>query len=956
MRYFFYLFLAYLVVGFFILPPLLKPQLIKSMQQETKTEATIASLAFNPLFFSVELQGFELRDLQHQKLFSFEKLTLNLNPTSLLYGAFELKELSLVTPKIYMVYNRDKTINLLKVLLDKKSKREPEKQDEKGTLPRVVVDKITLEDGTLYYKDYTHKTPFLLSFENIGFSLKEFDTKNITNKSAKVRFYTSLSDGGFVDFQSNITSIAPFKIEGNLALESIQLYTAWKYLQDSLQLEVADGKLFFSTKYSFNLDDINATKLEGLQLSLKNLRIKPKKEKGDILRLKNLSIQNAILLPMQEKIEIEKIALDGLQVEAKRDKEGNLDWMKYLKTETHKKLKGNSTKEKQYNIKIKKIRVADAKCRLLDKTLAKVQKHTLDKISVRVDDFDTKKRSWLHYKASMRCNGSGILKADGKLSLKPLRQNGTISAKKIELTALTPYLQEQSFLSIDDGRVSFHAKESYRPSKNSADVHIHGELAVHSLFVSDTKEAKSSLFSLNELSIHPFTLELFPNRLYIDSVDIDSFYVAAKIDENKTINFSQLKRVTKESHPKRVEEKKSDIFPLKIAKINIKNGSAFFSDLSLPIKFQTDIHDLNGVLYAISSSAGDTTYVDIAGEVDKYGSTKLQGSIDSFNPKEYTDLQMDFTNLNLHSLSGYSASFAGYEIDSGKLYLDLGYHILHSQLNATNSIVIKKIELGKELEEKGVNHLPLGLAIGLLEDNKGIVDINMPIVGDVDKPDFKYGTLIWKTVGNLIAKAVTSPFKFLGSMLGVEGEDLEFIAFDFGKSTITPSQREKLDNIAKMMQKRQKISLKIDATYNKQEDMKLLKLQKLIAIVMKRSAHENNLKAKTALNSEILENIYRQSHKNDKLTKIKEKLHQEYKSKEAFQRVYQNRLIALCRDMQSIEKNELKHLAEERAQKIQSYLTHKRALAKERVQIGDTIEEHHSDAKKVKLQLNIVVH
>ena len=128
--------------------------------------------------------------------------------------------------------------------------------------------------------------------------------------------------------------------------------------------------------------------------------------------------------------------------------------------------------------------------------------------------------------------------------------------------------------------------------------------------------------------------------------------------------------------------------------------------------------------------------------------------------------------------------------------------------------MIKKIKLGKELEGDNVNHL--------LEDNDGIID----------EPNFKYGALVWKTLGNLIAKAVTSPFKFLGSMMGMNGEDLEFVAFEFGKSDITPPQREKLDKIAKLMRKRPKISLKVNAVYDEVDDLKALKLQKLVAMVM----------------------------------------------------------------------------------------------------------------------------
>ncbi|MBA1433015.1 MAG: DUF748 domain-containing protein [Epsilonproteobacteria bacterium] len=675
-----------------------------------------------------------------------------------------------------------------------------------------------------------------------------------------------------------------------------------------------------------------------------------------LLAWQDFTIRGVQLSTAKKELFITDVALNKMLVNIVRQNSGMLNVADIVEVNKSKKKredkKAKSTEP--YSVKVAQIELNDAQIRVLDKSLTQARKHAVDKINIKVNDFDIKKRSWLSYKASMRLNRSGILKARGKLRHTPLKQSGEISAQKIALKALTPYLQEQSFISVDDGRLSFKVKESYLPSKRYPDLRMHGEVVLNSLFVSDTNDANSSFFSLNELRVKPFTLELFPNRLYVDAVDIDSFYVAAKIDENKSLNFAQLMK-EKKSETTQKPEQKLEPFAVKIAKVNVKNGSAEFRDFSLPIKFKTNIHDLNGALYALSSSPGDTTYIDISGEVDKYGSTKLKGSVDSFNPKEYTDMRFDFKNLDLHAMSGYSASFTGYEIESGKLYLDLGYNILHAKLNATNNIMIKKIKLGREIEGENVNHLPLGFVIGLLEDNEGIIDIDMPIEGNVDEPDFKYGALVLKTVGNLIAKAVASPFKFLGSMMGLDGEALEFIAFEFGKNDITPPQREKLDKIAKLMRKRPKITLTINAVYDERDDKKAVKLQKLVAMVMKKSGDENAKSAKNALNIDVLEDVYAQLRDDGALDVLKTKLHKEYENEDAFNRAYQNALIELCTQIQPLEKRELESLAKARAKKIQTYLIEEKSLATKRVVTADVIKQNDADDKTVHLGLNIVV-
>jgi len=1190
LKYLFYIFLGYLFLGFILLPILFKPQLIKIIEKETNAKVKIESLHFNPLIFQVGVEKFSLYDLQKNKLFDFEELRINLDPTSLFMGALELKELALIDPQINLIYNKDKTINLLKVV---KKKKEPQKAPESKTsmqIPRIIVDLIDIEGGKLSYKDYTKKTPFVFSLENIGFSLKNFDTKKIGYNSAGIRFYSRLGDGGFIDLKSKILSLKPFKIKGSLDFEASKLYTEWKYMQDELNLEVADGKISFSTQYSFNLADINATKIEKLHIALDRLRIKPKNKDQDILNLDTLYIANATVLPMQQSVDIQKLGLHGLHVQAKRYKNEKIDWIDYIKvnssdinqskqsskpsqksrkwyvilhnlsleeiavtfkdeairpnvttsidklniyannitlagkkpfdyaiemqlnkktvcdingTVVHKNLdlithlnckdfdllhyrpyirkvakqnlkrydlslqrafvdlgadieifknkktfttivkdanlkvkkllvrkrstwkrlvqfknlhiqgiklntankelnvsnivlnslntnllrnknkklnvdgivlakvskkikkhvKKSKHKNRPYHIRVKSVALNNAKVTFVDKALPQVQKHTIDKIYVKINDIDSKRKTWLNYRASLRINKKGKVSAIGKLRHTPLQQRGSIKAKNISLVAVTPYLQQSSYLNIDDGLLSLNLKERYAPSKKGADVKIDGSLKLNSLFTTNANDNNSSLFSLNELEVKPFTLELFPNRLYIDSVLVDSFYVSAKIDENKTLNFAKLSKnsskeqidsdtnTTRETNTTQEPE-----FPITVVKVDVQNGSAEFQDFSLPIKFKTNIHDLQGIVYAVSNTPGSTTYLDVDGEVDKYGSTKLQGSVDTFKPKEYTDLNLNFKNLDLHAMSGYSASFAGYEIESGKLYLDLGYDIMYGELHATNNIMIKHIKLGRELEGDNIKHLPLGFVVGLLEDSDGIIDIDMPIEGNVNEPDFRYGALVWKTLGNLIAKAVTSPFKFLGSAMGLKGDELEYIAFEFGKSHITPPEREKLDKIVKMMNKRPKIVLQVNGTYDDVKDLEALKLQKLVAMIMKMSGDENTKHAKTALTIDMLEEVYSRLKDDDKLDKLKEELHKKYQDKEAaYKRAYQKELIGLCTEIQYVTPTELENLAQKRVQAIEEYLVHEKGLQAQRVKVGTIKKVHAEEKKEVRLKLNIEV-
>ncbi|WP_128997303.1 DUF748 domain-containing protein, partial [Aliarcobacter trophiarum] len=156
------------------------------------------------------------------------------------------------------------------------------------------------------------------------------------------------------------------------------------------------------------------------------------------------------------------------------------------------------------------------------------------------------------------------------------------------------------------------------------------------------------------------------------------------------------------------------------------------------------------------------------GEVDKYGYTKITGIVNVTDIKLLTDTNLLFKNIAIKNFTPYSGKFVGREIESGKLNLDLKYNITKSDLKASNSIIISDIKLGKTVKSDEATNLPLELAIALLEDTNGVIDLEIPVTGNVDDPKFSIGAIVWKAFTNLITKAISSPFQLLGSIFGFD--------------------------------------------------------------------------------------------------------------------------------------------------------------------------------------------
>jgi hypothetical protein len=214
--------------------------------------------------------------------------------------------------------------------------------------------------------------------------------------------------------------------------------------------------------------------------------------------------------------------------------------------------------------------------------------------------------------------------------------------------------------------------------------------------------------------------------------------------------------------------------------------------------------------------------VELDGKVDDYGSARVRGSIQPFRATEFTDLKLTFRNLEMTNLTPYSGKFAGRRIDSGKLSVDLEYKINDRQLAGENKFVINKLKLGERVDSPDAMKLPLDLAIALLQDSNGVIDLDLPISGSLDDPQFSYGKIIWKAIVNVLTKLVTAPFRALGKLLGISSEKLESVDFDPGSSTLLPPEQEKLKLVTEALGKRPALTLTLVPGYDPEADRRAL--------------------------------------------------------------------------------------------------------------------------------------
>ena len=438
-------------------------------------------------------------------------------------------------------------------------------------------------------------------------------------------------------------------------------------------------------------------------------------------------------------------------------------------------------------------------------------------------------------KASFQVRQGGRFEAAGQVI--PKQSSGKFDVKLIGLSLqpFAPYVNRFARLNLRSGAASTRGKLAFAQAKSGMKLDYDGGFSVDDLAITE-EETEEAFLGWKKLGSDTLEFSLGPNRMHMDELVATNPFGKVIIFEDKTINFKRVLRSNGEpaaeagaaevQAPKPAADQESPpAFPLAISRLRIVEANVEFADLSLSPQFGTRMHGLSGVVTGLSNDAQTTAQVELDGKVDDFGSARVRGSVQPFRATDFTDLTLTFRNLEMANLTPYSGKFAGRRIDSGKLSVDLEYKIKQRQLAGENKFVINKLKLGERVDSPDAMKLPLDLAIALLEDSNGVIDLDLPISGSLDDPQFSYGKIIWKAIVNVLTKLVTAPFRALGKLLGVSSEKLEAVGFDPGSSTLLPPEQEKLKMLAEAMAKRPALTLTLEPGYDPETDRRALQEQ-----------------------------------------------------------------------------------------------------------------------------------
>lgn len=825
---------CYCLLGFLILPGVAQRVVNQQLIQYATVPARLERIEFNP--FSLELTLFNLRlGETDQPQLGFERLYLDLEWSSLWRRALQIEDIELIQLQTEVVFDKNGVLNLTRLFDLPPADEQPKDAEEEPFA--LSIGRLQLVEGSVRFADQRPDEPIDFLLDSLNFELLNFATRS--DDAADAVLVATGPSGARVDWTGQV-NLAPISSSGQLKISNLLLKDFWAYAHDTLPLRLQEGRLSFASNYRLDLTERTELRLDELSVQLAPLKLDT--EDGQpLVRLENLDISETSLDLAKQQIVVGKVRSRSLETWVTRERDGELNWQKLLAPSadpenSRPSAQGSTAEPAQppasadsaaesdnaWQILLRDTQLRDYQVHLSDRVPAEEVTLELGPLNLDVADFDSQGTSPFTLELNTGVGNQGTLHAAGQLQLQPASGQLDISAQDIDLRIAQAYLTPFVHLELRSGMLASQLKLELSGTEPLA-FKLGGAAEITQLHTLDTIKNRDFV-KWQRLKLGGLNYQ-HPEHLHVERIELTQPYARFIINPDLTTNINDLlvdKSAPGDSAAAAGATDQAEPMAIRIGGIDIDNGSANFSDLSLRPPFITAVQELNGQIGTIDNRAQQPATVDVAGKVDRYAPVTIKGSLTPFDPLQSLDIATRFRQVELTTLSPYSGKFAGYRIRKGRLDLDLHYRIQQGQLNAENKVVLQQLQLGEKVDSPEAVDLPVRLAVALLKDSRGTISLELPVQGDLNSPQFDVMPIVWQTLRNLVTRAVKAPFKFLAGLAGGEQDDLSQVLFAPGSSELDEQARGNLTTLARALQERPVLRLEVEGQSAPQADGPLL--------------------------------------------------------------------------------------------------------------------------------------
>lgn len=412
----------------------------------------------------------------------------------------------------------------------------------------------------------------------------------------------------------------------------------------------------------------------------------------------------------------------------------------------------------------------------------------------------------------------GRLEWRGQASIAPLSVRGGLRLERIPVHLFARYATESLNVDLLRAEAGFRGDVAFARSARGAEASVAGDALLSGVRVQSRPAAGSlampeELLNWQTLTVRGLKAALASGakpRVDVAEAELRDFFSRLVITEQGRFNLRDVAPVAEApaaAAPAAVADAGLPL-DLTVTATKLVNGRIDFSDRFIRPNYSADLSELNGTLGRFSSaSPRDMAAIELRGKAAGTATLEVRGALNPTADPLALDIQARATDLELAPLSPYAGKYAGYAIERGKLSMDVAYRIdPDGRLDAQNQVVLNQLTFGEKIESPDATKLPVLLAVALLKDRNGVIDINLPVSGSISDPQFSVFGVVLKVIGNLLVKALTAPFSLLA---GGGGPDLSHVEFAPGSPQPAESARAVIDKVAQALVDRPALTMTV---------------------------------------------------------------------------------------------------------------------------------------------------
>ncbi|HSB36770.1 MAG TPA: DUF748 domain-containing protein, partial [Thermoanaerobaculia bacterium] len=739
----------------------------------------------------------------------------------------------------------------------KKGGAEAPKGPAAGPELLVEIAEVGVARGRIHYDDTAFARPFHAVIDGVEASVRGFSTAPGQVASLEV---SAKTDAGETLKDAGTVSMEPFVLEGAFEIAGLPLKRYAPFYEDIVTFDVDDGTLDLGTKYRFSTGADANTTLTALSATLRSPRLRRRNAKEPFFKAPLVKMAGTSLDLAKHGLALGEISSDGGLLAVVRGKDGNADLAELMARPSPD--ARPEPPSAPWNVTLGRLALDGYTVRIEDHATGRPARYSLTKTGLSLENFSTANDAKGMLSVRFGINGRGTASAKGPVGIHPTYADLDADVKSLDLVPLEPYVLSNFKLSLARATLSARGVLSLREgAEGKAGFGFAGRAAVQNLLALD-ESSKLDFFKWDAFSLEGMKAGYNPTFLQVAKLAIAGLACDIVIEADGTVN---LRRVVGKPAPAEGEEEEpaepaaaagapppvaaptplagapppvaapappapgsDEKVPIRIDTLTLEGGRLGLADHFIKPNYAATLMDLRGSVTGLSTEEGTVAQLDLSGRLASNSPLRIAGRVNPLAATAFADVTASFRDIDLPPFTPYSGKYAGYAIARGTLTMELKYKLENRKLTAENRLLVDQFEFGEKVESKDATKLPVRLAVSLLRDKDGLIDVDLPIEGSLDDPKFRLGKLIWHVIGNLIGKAATAPFALLGKALGGgKGEEFSSVDFAAGHDALDDAARKKLDALAKALNDRPALKLKATGRFSGEEDLEGLRRLRL---------------------------------------------------------------------------------------------------------------------------------